>query len=305
MSEPSKQSKGGTARAKRLTKDQRTEIARAASGARWGLAVATHEGELRIGDVELPCAVLEDGRRLFVESPLLNTLSLSQPEAQETRERLQPYIAIHLGALPEPAKFRTRRGGGLRGLRAELLPKFCEVWLDGRKHNVLTEQELPTAEAAETLIRSFSQRGVIAAVDEATGFLFEWLRGALIKQLAPLVHEGLAFCVQDFPSDFFKEMCRLRGVAFKADMQLPEDFGDLTVDIVFSRMQPEALAELKETLVRGGTKKQSTPGLGHAALLQHLGLLLGLMRISADWEAFRKHLNAIAPPVSSREVLNQ
>jgi hypothetical protein len=62
------QSQGGKARAESLTATDRKAIARRAAETRWGKAgklrpipKATHEGILIIGDIEIPCAVLEDG----------------------------------------------------------------------------------------------------------------------------------------------------------------------------------------------------------------------------------------------------
>src|SRR5258707_10006355 len=66
-------SKGGEARAKKLSPERRKEIARNAVEARWAKAGkapiprATHIGELRIGDLVIPCAVLEDGTRLLTQ----------------------------------------------------------------------------------------------------------------------------------------------------------------------------------------------------------------------------------------------
>ena len=54
---------------------ERTERAKKAGIARWekaketgGTLKATHTGELIIGDIRIPCAVLEDGRRILSET---------------------------------------------------------------------------------------------------------------------------------------------------------------------------------------------------------------------------------------------
>lgn len=61
------QSQGGAARAAKLTKDQRKEIASRAAAARWSkeLPKATHHGVLTVGDTNIPCFVLDDGRRVI------------------------------------------------------------------------------------------------------------------------------------------------------------------------------------------------------------------------------------------------
>src|SRR5687767_12257574 len=59
--------KGGVARANAMTPEERAEQSRRAANARWDgtIPVATHIGELKIGDLVLPCAVLPDGTRLI------------------------------------------------------------------------------------------------------------------------------------------------------------------------------------------------------------------------------------------------
>src|SRR5437867_3414245 len=61
--------KGGKARAERLTPEERQEIARRAAEARWAANIprATHSGELEIGGVMIPCAVLDDGTRVLTQ----------------------------------------------------------------------------------------------------------------------------------------------------------------------------------------------------------------------------------------------
>src|SRR5260370_37122557 len=67
MSEPEGKARGGHARAEALSPKQRRAIARRAAAARWDSDVptATHIGELTIGDLSLPCAVLPDGTRVL------------------------------------------------------------------------------------------------------------------------------------------------------------------------------------------------------------------------------------------------
>ena len=70
------QSKGGTARAKSLTKSERSEIARSAATARWAahLPDATHEGILEIAGLNLPVAVTSDGTRLMISAAFMTAL---------------------------------------------------------------------------------------------------------------------------------------------------------------------------------------------------------------------------------------
>ena len=81
MSSP--QSKGGAARARNLTSDQRREIALQAARARWErvgdkgeLPVTSHRGPLRIGDIEVEAFRLRDGRRVISKKGMATALTL-------------------------------------------------------------------------------------------------------------------------------------------------------------------------------------------------------------------------------------
>src|SRR6476661_2854579 len=67
MTKPEGRAKGGLARAEALSPKTRKAIAKKAAAARWDddIPTATHIGEIEIGDLKLPCAVLPDGTRVI------------------------------------------------------------------------------------------------------------------------------------------------------------------------------------------------------------------------------------------------
>src|SRR5579864_1010404 len=97
---------GGYARAEALTKKQRREIAKKAALARWSdrAPTATHEGELRIGDLVLPVAVLNDGRRVLTAGAMLTALGRPWKGSYKRTElpsfldaaNLKPFITVEL-----------------------------------------------------------------------------------------------------------------------------------------------------------------------------------------------------------------
>src|SRR3954452_22547174 len=79
----SPQSAGGRARADKLTRFERSAIARAAATARWQLPEergelpeASSQGVLPIGDVMIDCYVLKDRRRLIHKRAMARALGL-------------------------------------------------------------------------------------------------------------------------------------------------------------------------------------------------------------------------------------
>ena len=80
---------GGKARMAKMTKDQRRVQAKKAAAVRWSgeIKKATHgsaDSPLRIGNVEIACYVLEDGRRVLQQTGLLGALDLSHGGSYST-----------------------------------------------------------------------------------------------------------------------------------------------------------------------------------------------------------------------------
>src|SRR5580658_3514637 len=91
--------KGGNARAKSMTPEERSNAARKAVEARWSKSAkmqkATHIGELHIGELAIPCAVLEDGTRVLTQEGFLIAIGRSgKPAAGRGSqvEKIAPFL---------------------------------------------------------------------------------------------------------------------------------------------------------------------------------------------------------------------
>src|SRR5581483_9802031 len=107
------------------------------------------------------------------------------------------------------------------GYEASALADMCDVILDARKTGILRARQLHYADYCEVLLRSFARVGIIALVDEATGYQYDRPRRELEEQLKKYLSESLRRWVRTFPADYFKHLCRLRGVELRSDMRLP------------------------------------------------------------------------------------
>jgi len=315
------QTMGGNARAVSLTANDRKAIASAAAEARWAKAgklkaipKATHEGILTIGDIEIPCAVLEDGRRVLTQSGVMVALGRSrQAKGRQyydadvnlpaflTAKNLKPYIPEDLSVTSSQIEFKTINGMRAFGYSADLLPKVCGVFLDAKAGGALIERmQGHIAERALMLIRGFAAVGIIALVDEATGFQYDRPRRDLEEYLAKFLSESLRRWVRTFPGDYFKHLCRLKGVPLRPDMKLPQYFGHITNDLIWRRIAPGLLRALKERRSERGSPSNklhswTSDELGKPELLLHLGTVVGLMKLHTDYDAFHKQLDSIAP----------
>jgi len=310
-------------RAEALSAEERTETARRAARARWDETVptATHIGELTIDDLVLPCAVLPDGTRVISQGamatafgPVTGGWQMRKRSTDEHSGELPPFLVA--ASLKEfisndlrtvvsaPRRYRDPRGGPLRiGIEASLLPKVCEVWLRARDAKALTKIQMPVAERADILIRGLAHTGVIALIDEVTGYQRERAQDALARILEAFIAKELQPYVPTFPTGFYQEMFRLRGLDYPTDtVKRPQYFGLLTNDIVYKRLAPGVLDELKRVTPKSDSGRAKhhlfrrlTMNLGYPKLREHLGSVVTIMKLSEGWHDFMDKLNRLHP----------
>lgn len=322
---------GGKARAEALTPERRSAIARRAVEARWAkegktpVLRATHTGTLKFGTIEVECAVLEDGTRVLSQRGFAKAVGASKPSAMNRRgdgagelpsfmtaDNLKLFIDEELTAAAKPIVFAPIHGGRTAyGIRAQVVPKVCNVWLKARDAGVLRKNQRHLAEGADIIIRALAEVAIVALIDEATGYQDVRARDALAKILEAFVAKELRKWVKTFPPDYFKEMCRLKGKSFTADMKLPRYFGVHTNDVVYSRLAPGVLAELrtKNPATENGRRKHKnfqwlTEDIGNPKLLQHLAAVVALMRASPNWDEFKTLIDRALPKYQSLPLLD-
>ncbi len=101
--------------------------------------------------------------------------------------------------------------------------------------------------------------GIISLVDEATGYQEFRQRDALARILEAFIDKELQPWVQTFPSDYYSELFRLRGLDYPTGtVQRPQYFGHLTNDIVYKRIAPGVLEELKTVTEKTDSADRAT-----------------------------------------------
>lgn len=316
-------SKGGQARAAKLSPDERSHSARQAAEARWGrtIAEATHEGVLVIGEMKIECAVLDDDdkTRILTQGTVLTALgrapTMGRRELTEGRPpflsaaNLQPFISRELIEMYEPVRYTqagsTRR---LAGYKANILPMVCEVYLDARNEGVLQKSQMETARAAETLIRGLARVGIIALVDEATGYQEVRARRELEKILEMYVQEQFRPWVATFPDEFFREIYRLHNWEFKpGTSQRTPHVGKLIKHYIYEQLPKGVLTELERLNPRNqkGNRPRKhhqhlTATTGNVHLDKQINTVITLMKISRDRREFEDFFERAFPPPQMR-----
>jgi hypothetical protein len=309
---------GGRARAESLTPQERQEIAAYAAEKRWAnqFPKETHTGVLKIKDKEIPCANLDNGLRVLSTSGVSRVVGSRKKGRKEQRSPqmppflastvLKPYIPNDLLApLISPIEYRPLAGGRALGYEATLLPRICEVILDAQKAGALTARHREIVETAELLIRGFARVGIIALVDEATGYQADRAKDELIKILEAYISKELLPWTKRFPDTFFSEIYRLHGWKFRQGehkSRRPQVVGHLVRRLIYEQLPPGVLPELeaKNPVTESGYRKHRhhqllTPDIGHPHLDKQVTSVIALMRASDSKAEFTRLFEKVFP----------
>jgi hypothetical protein len=335
--------KGGKARAQALTAEERSESARQAAAARWArekehsknqdVPKVICSGVLTIGDMSIPCAVVEvfrDGMlvpvRVLSENGITNALLGSRSGASKRRKRalqeqgapvplflapkrLSPFISQDLMDGPlKPMIYQDEKEKSTdTGFDAQILPIVCDIWLKARDAGVLQAQQLDKAKKAEILMRGLAHVAIIALVDEATGYQEIRPHDALEACLALIIRKELAAWVKKFPDEFYINIYKLKGWIWPGMQKNRYSIvGHYTRDLVFERLAPGLLEELERKSPKNekGYRKNKlhdwlADDVGNPLLAQHLHTLVKFQELAIKsgytWTKYVKMVDQVMP----------
>lgn len=316
-------SKGGTARAQKLSPQERSEIARNAALARHrrGQPMAIAEGVLIIGDMRIACAVLDDdhgNQRVLTQEGFLTAIgragkakggegAAADGKAAFLRAKnLEKFISPELIEATAPIEFVPLRSPGYQGrafgYKANLLPEVCWVYQDALVAGKLLPSQRHIGEAARTLLKALTNHAIDDLVDMATGFEDMRKRRAIDRIIEKYVEKDAQPWVKMFDLEFYRHIFRLNGWDFKPESTArPGVVGHWTNDI-YDRLAPNVRGALHSRVKRNDkgrpTQKLTqylTPEEGKPRLRELLEGVMLLMRMSATWDQFRNLLDEYYP----------
>ena len=202
-----------------------------------------------------------------------------------------------------PIRFIPPHGGNpADGYEATILPDICAVLINAQQQGKLGKHREHLAERAAILQHGFATLGIIALVDEATGYQDYRPRDALARILEKFVAKELRPWVKTFPAEFYKQIFRLNGWEYAENCGRPGVIGHWTNNIVYKRLAPGVWGELKRLTPRtpsGDFKnklfQRLTEDFGHPKLREHLTGVVMLMKYSPDWQIFMDRLDREFP----------
>jgi len=152
---------------------------------------ATHWGELQIGETSLPCYVLDNGERVFslkgVVSGLIGTEGGQLAEYVKAKA-IVPYLTPELTPAEKdviPALINFDTGGSAfskyaYGLPVERFMDLCAAYsAAAEKEDKLTDKQAQIALRANSFLRACAKVGIVALVDEVTGYQYDREQDAL------------------------------------------------------------------------------------------------------------------------------
>jgi P63C domain len=317
--------KGGEARARSLSTEDRIRIARAGAQARWAKAdpsrgtlrravCGSQDEPVNVGGIEIPCYVLDDETRLLTVGGVSDGIGLARGgsmiagmnrlELFISRNRIKPYVSNELAErIHSPIIFITPTGNKAYGYNAEILVELCEIILRARQDNVLQSQQMRIAQQCELLMRGLARLGIIGLVDEATGYQYVRARNALERLLDKWLTKELQPWKRQFPNDYYQRIFELNGWTYDPEsLARPGVIGHWTNDLIYERLGPglrEQLHEYSGRDAKGRLKHQLhrffTSSYGIPELQSHLAAIVALMKAAKNWDQFKELVQRVFP----------
>jgi len=264
----------------------------------------TNEGELPIGDMLIPCFVLADGTRVLSGRGFQEAIKVRDskkggyilPTFLDSKT-LNPFIINKLGVAKLEPIIAYRGNMKIHGYEATVLADVCDAILEARRSGArLTDRQKTVADQCEILMRSFAKVGIIALIDEATGYQYEREKDALREIHKRFIAEELQPYVAQFPNKFYKEIFRLRGWAYTVKQikygQRPSVIGKWTKKYIYGGL-PSGVLEILLSDGRLKTKlfQHLTVDEGIEALKLQINSVTTLLEISDSWTQFDRLWN--------------
>lgn len=325
--------KGGRARANKLTAEERKAIASDAAKSRWAdrkeptddmpRVLEGYSNVLVLDGVKLPCAVIQGPngiQRVLSENGITQAILGTRSGASKRLKKaaleggallplfvapsqLNEFITNDLLDGPLHPIDYVEGDRVIRGYDSTILVAVCGVWLKARSQGKLQKQQLAKAQQAENLMLALADLGIVALIDEATGYQDDRARDALAKIFTTFLARERQKWTLTFPLDFYREIYRLRGWKFEPwNTKRPSVVAAWTDDFVYDRIAPGLTEELrvKNPVADSGRRSSKhhqwfNTDKGHPRLKEHIAGVIALLRAAENWTAFKRGLDRAYP----------
>lgn len=267
-------------------------------------------GKWQIDDkISIDCYVTEDKQRLLSLRGTARAMGLSGGGSVALVRNLkanylQPYLSDELkewikksdqGELYKIKGYRV----AFIPFEATLFVDVCKAYVAAKNDGVFDgdgwEKQSELADKLLAIMSAFAKTGIIALIDEITGYQELRKKDELQELLAKFVRKEYLPWTKRFPNEFYEEMYRLKGWDYNGNAKTPL-VGKITNYLVYDLMPEGVLEELRkrnpvdEKIHRRRYKHHQflTEETGVEYLDKHLLSVLTLMRGFDTWDEFDK-----------------
>jgi hypothetical protein len=182
----------------------------------------------------------------------------------------------------------------VQGFSAETFIEICRAYVRALSDGALeTDRQREIAIKASMFLASCAKVGLIALIDEATGYQYDRAADALRVKLKAFLAEEMRDWEKTFPDDLWVEFGRLTN--WKGTVtQRPTYWGHLVTELVYTYLDADVCRWLKEN------KPQPQKGrnwhhwlsdqYGLRKLVQHIYTLLGVAKTCHDMRELREKM---------------
>lgn len=277
---------------------------------------SSHQGELELNGYKISSAVLEDGTRVLVNRSLASAFGIkgsgnywAKKKEQKSAmlpeylsaKYLEKYIKPDLfEKLSKPIPYINKQGVETEGVPAELLADICDVYVKAGENGAFKNNpEIP--ENSYNILLAFSKVGIIALVDEVTGYQHERENDELQKILHKYIAPELLPWQKRFPDIYYKELFRLNGWDYtvKGIQKRPGVIGKWTNTLIYEQLPQGIIEELRKITPKSADGNYTarfhqnlTLDIGEPNLTQQINQIVTLFQLSDNmshmWEQFNK-----------------
>ncbi len=321
--------KGGINRMNQLTVEQRQELSKKANSEKVNPTIlkATHSGILKIGDQEIECAVLSDGRRVLSARTIYKTMRGKDPRAKErkksegaqipiflTPNNLKPFLINDIsGGAHSLITYKNKNGCQTKGYECSMLTIACDIYLQARDAKVLTIDQEKLAQQCEMIMRGLAKTGLVALIDESTGYFEEKKKDEYRNIFLDYIREEQRKWEKEFPDQFFDMLYKLYNL--KKTKRSPSFFGHLIRKYIYTPLANSNGAILEDlesknpvVYAHGGRQYKMfqflSDKVGLQALRNHLWQIVGIGNSSDSKEEFERRFKKAFPVISKNSLEN-
>lgn len=250
---------------------------------------AKHIGELDLGNSTVDCYVLDTEDRVI--SLRATAKAITGVESGKLGQyievnALKPYINKDL-VLGETITFNipgTQYQG--KGITAENFLDICRAYVQALQNNALqTDRQREIAIQCSIILASCAKVGLIALIDEATGYQYERKENALQLKLKAFVADEMRGWEKTFPDELWEQFGRLTN--WKGALHSrPKWWGKLVIELIYMALDAEVATYLRENKpppVHGRNYHQwLTENYGLKQLITHIYEIIGMAKTCAN-----------------------